>query len=204
MDSNQELVAPPPDLSMKSVIANIRSGVIDAMASQIDGLDEKKFKQSIGPRNDDPKKIEDLFARFDATNLVFSLIDDMGNYLESITSITNSNITRSYSLVPAIDLLLFVLSTGKHQLVEVRKGVASHHKIWCGKAGEKCVDYEIRDAGDKGLGLFTMGYFKKGEKILAERTVAVATRSETGQYQGISLRMKAYRKQRWPVPPLIV
>ena len=107
-----------------------------------------------------------------------------------IASTDNSNITSSYSLVPAINALLFASSTGKHQLFEMRKSVAGHHKIWYGKAGEKCVDYEIRDAGDKGLGLFAMRDFKQGKKILVERAVAVATRSGTCRYQQISLRMK--------------
>ncbi len=50
------------------------------------------------------------------------------------------------------------------------------HKVWCGKSGEKCIDYEIRDAGEgKGLGLFTLRDFERGEKILVERAVAVAT-----------------------------
>eukprot|EP00578_Thalassiosira_sp_NH16_P017632 CAMPEP_0181120900 /NCGR_PEP_ID=MMETSP1071-20121207/24427_1 /TAXON_ID=35127 /ORGANISM="Thalassiosira sp., Strain NH16" /LENGTH=310 /DNA_ID=CAMNT_0023205635 /DNA_START=1 /DNA_END=933 /DNA_ORIENTATION=- len=53
------------------------------------------------------------------------------------------------------------------------------HKVWCGKAGENCIDYEIRCAGDKGLGLFTLRDFKRGEKILAER--AVATKPQMGQ-----------------------
>ena len=47
------------------------------------------------------------------------------------------------------------------------------HKVWCGKSGEKCIDYEIRDAGEgKGLGLFTLRDFERGEKILVERAVA--------------------------------
>mmetsp|Transcript_1608 Transcript_1608/g.4671 ORF Transcript_1608/g.4671 Transcript_1608/m.4671 type:complete len:334 (+) Transcript_1608:448-1449(+) len=45
------------------------------------------------------------------------------------------------------------------------------HKIWCGKSGEKCIDYEIREAGDKGLGLFALRNFNGGEKILVERSV---------------------------------
>lgn len=48
-----------------------------------------------------------------------------------------------------------------------------HHKVWCGKSGEKCVDYEIREAGVKGLGLYLKRDFKRGEKILVERAVAI-------------------------------
>ena len=46
----------------QGVVANVRSGVVYVMASQIDGLAKNSNKQSIGPRNDDSKKIEHLFA----------------------------------------------------------------------------------------------------------------------------------------------
>lgn len=47
------------------------------------------------------------------------------------------------------------------------------HKVWCGKSGEKCIDYEIRDAGEgKGVGLFALRDFKRSERILVERAVA--------------------------------
>ena len=98
--------------------------------------------------------------------------------------------------------------TCKHQLFEMRKSVAGHHKIWCRKAGEKkCVDYENRDAGDKGLGLFTMRDFKQGEKILVERavTVTVSTGSERADMStliSLRLRMKAYGKRQQPLPRL--
>ncbi|OEU08979.1 hypothetical protein FRACYDRAFT_249323 [Fragilariopsis cylindrus CCMP1102] len=59
------------------------------------------------------------------------------------------------------------------------KKTGGSHKMWCGKSGEKCVDYEIRDAGsEKGLGLFAMRDFSRGEKILVER--AVITRRPIG------------------------
>lgn len=56
------------------------------------------------------------------------------------------------------------------QVKDWKKGC---HKVWCGKSGEKCIDYEIRDAGEgKGLGLFALRDFERGEKILVERAVA--------------------------------
>ena len=55
---------------------------------------------------------------------------------------------------------------------QVRDWKAGRHKTWCGRAGEKCVDYEVRDAGAKGLGLFARRDFQRGEKILVERAVA--------------------------------
>ncbi|KAL7534043.1 hypothetical protein ACHAXR_005602 [Thalassiosira sp. AJA248-18] len=54
---------------------------------------------------------------------------------------------------------------------QVKDWKVGGHKVWCGNAGEKCVDYEIREAGDKGLGLFTMRDYQSGEKILVERAV---------------------------------
>lgn len=57
---------------------------------------------------------------------------------------------------------------------QVKDWKTGHHKTWFGKSGEKCVDYEIRDAGEKGLGLFLKRDFKRGEKILVERAVATA------------------------------
>ena len=50
------------------------------------------------------------------------------------------------------------------------------HKVWCGKAGEKCVDYEIKETETKGLGLFALRDFQRGEKILVERVVATQAR----------------------------
>lgn len=59
------------------------------------------------------------------------------------------------------------------QLADYKKS-GGCHKFWCSKSGEKCVDYEIRDAdGDKGLGLFAKRDFVRGEKILVERAVLV-------------------------------
>ena len=65
---------------------------------------------------------------------------------------------------------------------QVKDWKVGRHKVWCGKAGEKCVDYEIREVRDKGLGLFTMRDFQRGEKILVERAVAI----EPGTRQSIS------------------
>ena len=66
---------------MEGVITNVWSRAIDTMASQIDGLAKNSIDRTIGPRNNDPKKIEDLFVRFDTMNLVFSLVDDVRNYI---------------------------------------------------------------------------------------------------------------------------
>jgi len=63
---------------------------------------------------------------------------------------------------------------------QVKDWKIGNHKVWCGKSGEKCVDYEIREAdGNKGLGLFTLRDFHRGEKLLVER--AVATRPGAGR-----------------------
>jgi hypothetical protein len=58
---------------------------------------------------------------------------------------------------------------------QIKDWKVGHHKAWCGKSGEKCIDYEVRDAGGKGLGLFTKRDFKRGDKILVERAVAIRT-----------------------------
>ena len=46
------------------------------------------------------------------------------------------------------------------------------HKVWCGCAGERGYDFEVRDAGGaKGLGMFALVDLERGAKILAERAV---------------------------------
>ena len=61
---------------------------------------------------------------------------------------------------------------------QIKDWKVGNHKVWCGKTGEKCIDYEVRDAGEKGLGLFTMRDFKRGEKILVDRAVAIQSEGE--------------------------
>ena len=61
---------------------------------------------------------------------------------------------------------------------QIQDWKVGNHKVWCGKSGEKCIDYEVHDAGEKGLGLFTMRDFKRGEKILVERVVAIQSEGE--------------------------
>lgn len=45
------------------------------------------------------------------------------------------------------------------------------HKFWCGKAGEKSVDYEVCKTEAKGFGMFAKRDFERGENILVERPV---------------------------------
>lgn len=45
------------------------------------------------------------------------------------------------------------------------------HKHWCGKAGEIGADFSIREAECKGLGVFALRDFRRGEKIMAERGI---------------------------------
>ena len=101
---------------MESGIANVWRGVLDTMLSHMVGSVKNSSKRSIGLRNDDPKRIDHLYGRMDATNLLFSLVDSVSSYLESISNTDNSNITSSHSLKPAIDVLVFTSSTGKRQL----------------------------------------------------------------------------------------
>jgi hypothetical protein len=57
--------------------------------------------------------------------------------------------------------------------------MAGHLKFGCEKAGEQGSDYEIRCAGDKGLGLFALRNFQRGEKILVERSVMTRNADNT-------------------------
>ena len=59
----------------------------------------------------------------------------------------------------------------EHQVLDWKNG----HKRWCGKAGEIDFDYEVKESPGKGMGLFTLRDFKRGEKILVERPVVVAS-----------------------------
>jgi MYND finger/SET domain len=43
------------------------------------------------------------------------------------------------------------------------------HKQYCGVAGELHLDFEVRNAGEMGLGLFALRKFEKNDKIMAER-----------------------------------
>jgi hypothetical protein len=53
----------------------------------------------------------------------------------------------------------------KRQKLDWKRG----HKVYCGIAGEINVDYEIREAGQAGLGAFALHKFRKNEKIVVER-----------------------------------
>ena len=55
------------------------------------------------------------------------------------------------------------------------------HTFWCGKAGEKGVDFDVVDQGVKGLGLVTRRRFQRGEKILAERPILVTSSTTTAK-----------------------
>ena len=89
-------------------------------AGQIDGSAKSCRKQSIGPRSDDPKKIEWLFKKIDGTGLLLSLVDDVQSCLESTTNNANGQCVPS-SAQFAIDMLEFVVSNGKQQLNGMRK-----------------------------------------------------------------------------------
>uniref|UniRef100_A0A6A7G741 Uncharacterized protein n=1 Tax=Hirondellea gigas TaxID=1518452 RepID=A0A6A7G741_9CRUS len=45
------------------------------------------------------------------------------------------------------------------------------HKSWCKASGEINVDFEIRNAPGKGVGIFALRTFKRGEKIMVERPI---------------------------------
>jgi SET domain len=60
------------------------------------------------------------------------------------------------------------------------------HAFWCGKAGEKGVDFELCDMpGGKGLGLVARRSFARGEKILSERPVFTTGDSSAGDQSSL-------------------
>ena len=59
--ADQESVPPPQNASIEG------SAAVDAMAGQIDGSAKNSNKRKLGPRMDDPTKIESLFHKFDGT-----------------------------------------------------------------------------------------------------------------------------------------
>jgi MYND finger/SET domain len=53
------------------------------------------------------------------------------------------------------------------------------HKFWCGKVGERGVDFQVELSEGKGFGLFALRSFCKGEKIMVERPVLMAPHAST-------------------------
>ena len=45
------------------------------------------------------------------------------------------------------------------------------HQHWCGKAGERSIDYEICKSQDRGLGVFALKQFEVGDTIMAEHAL---------------------------------
>ena len=95
---------------METAINNVRSGAIDAIASQIDESLKNVSKRIVGPRKDDPEKVKHFYKKIDAINPLCSLVDDVGNYLDVISTNADSTIS---TLNPAINALKFVSSEGK-------------------------------------------------------------------------------------------
>ena len=67
----------------------------------------------------DAEKIESLRVQLDAMKKLFSLVDQTSQYVESISSTTN---TSKNQLKPVLEALQFVVTTGKEQL----KGISSN------------------------------------------------------------------------------
>ena len=78
--ADQENVPPSQDASIESiesVVVNVRSAAVDAMAAQIDGSAKNFRKRNSASRCDDPKKIESLYCKIDNVELLFNLVDDV-------------------------------------------------------------------------------------------------------------------------------
>jgi MYND finger/SET domain len=54
---------------------------------------------------------------------------------------------------------------------QVKDWKEASHKVFCKKSGEIGHDYEIRSAGEKGLGMFALRDYKANEVIMVERPV---------------------------------
>lgn len=103
--ANQENVPPPQNASIEDATDIVHSTEVDAMVSQINGLNKRPNKQKLCPRMDDPKKIEALFHKFDSVGLLFNLADNPKPYVGSSASNYSPN-----SLVPVIEILKFIAS----------------------------------------------------------------------------------------------
>ncbi|CAM9588551.1 unnamed protein product, partial [Heterosigma akashiwo] len=55
------------------------------------------------------------------------------------------------------------------QKLDWKKPGGQQHKLYCGKAGELGHCFEVKESGEKGLGLFAMRDFTKNEMIMVER-----------------------------------
>ena len=69
---------------------------------------------------------------------------------------------------------------------ECQKSDWKQHKIWCGcGVAQLGVDYEVREATGKGLGMFAKKAFQLGEKILVERAIITAVQNTTRTTQEV-------------------
>ena len=114
-------VRTPHDLEDRRPLANLAVNVLQnargARAPHIDGTAKLSNKRLRGPRSTDAQKLESMFITIDRIDAIFSLAEDLRQYLLSTCS--NLNCSRS-SLQLAIDALAFMGSESKVQMVRLR------------------------------------------------------------------------------------
>ena len=115
-------VRTPHDLEDRRPLANLVVNVLQnargARAPHIDGTAKLSNKRLRGPRSTDAQKLESMFITIDRIDAIFSLAEDLRQYLLSTCS-NNLNCSRS-SLQLAIDALAFMGSESKVQMVRLR------------------------------------------------------------------------------------
>ena len=114
-------VRTPHDLEDRRPLANLAVNVLQnargARAPHIDGTAKLSNKRLRGPRSTDAQKLESVFITIDRIDAIFSLAEDLWQYLLS----TCSNLSCSQSsLQLAIDALAFMGSESKVQMVRLR------------------------------------------------------------------------------------
>lgn len=65
----------------------------------------------------------------------------------------------------------------------------NEHKLFCGHTGEMDVDFEISSSPDKGLGMFALRTFHKGQKILVDKHILTKRGTVPPTAQWIVARM---------------
>ena len=95
---------------LTSLSVNILQNARDARATHINGIAKLSNKCLRGPWSTDAQKLESMFTTIDRINAIFSLAEDLRQYLLSVYS--KSNCPQS-SLQPAIDVFAFMGTESK-------------------------------------------------------------------------------------------
>ena len=102
---------------LTTLAANVLRNARGARAPHIDGTAKLSNKHLRGPRSTDAQKLESMFTTIDRIDAIFSLAEDLRQYLLSVCSKSDSS---QSSLQPAINALAFMGSESKVQMVRLR------------------------------------------------------------------------------------